>query len=58
MCFTKKEIRDKEKKRKSKFDDIILPEKADGNVGYHSSCYKSYCSIQSKKRDVMLEGEC
>lgn len=47
-CYQKKNIRDNIKKKKSKYDVIVLPEKADGVVGYHSSCYKSYCSIQSK----------
>lgn len=37
------------KKKKSKFDDITLPTEADGVVGYHARCYKSYISISDKK---------
>lgn len=42
-CTTKKVIRDTTKKRKSKFDSIVLPENADGIAGYHASCYKYFC---------------
>lgn len=36
----KKEKRDKLKKKKSKYDDIVLPTQADGEVGYHAKCYR------------------
>lgn len=50
-CRAKKEIRDQTKKKKSKYDDIILPDVIDNTTGYHSSCFKSYCSISFKKTD-------
>lgn len=53
----KKEIRDQETKRKSKYNVIVLPEKPDGHVGYHPSCYKFFCSIKSKKQETISESE-
>lgn len=47
-CYEKKDIRDKERKRTSKYDKIILPELANGIDGYHPTCYRYYCSIKSK----------
>lgn len=49
-CYLKKEIRQLELKRKSKFDVIKLPERPDGILGYHSSCYRYYCAIHSKNK--------
>lgn len=50
-CRKKKEIRDKNKKKISKFDDITLPIVIDETTGYHSSCFRSYCSVYLKKTD-------
>lgn len=43
-CRAKKEIRDQCKKKKSKFDDIELPEVIDDTTGYHPSCFRNFCS--------------
>lgn len=51
-CVKKKEIRMKTQIRASKFDKIILPEYADGTSGYHTRCYKYFCSIKEKKKTV------
>lgn len=50
-CREKKEIRDKLKKKKSKFDAITLPDAIDQNTGYHSSCFRSYNAVHLKKTD-------
>lgn len=56
-CHLKKQIRDSRKKRKSKFDDIYLPEKTNSSSGYHPSCYRYFtavtdiCSVSLKKPD-------
>lgn len=50
-CRTKKEIRDKEKKKRSKYDDITLPDAIDATTGYHASCMRNFCSIRFKKTD-------
>lgn len=55
-CKKKKELRDNAKKRKSKFDVIVLPEKADGSAGYHATCYRYFCSLSGKARDNEAEG--
>lgn len=48
-CYEKKSIRDRNKKKKSKFDAIVLPERSDGIVGYHPSCSRYYCSVRERK---------
>lgn len=50
-CRNKKEIRDHRKKKKSKFDDVILPSILNSTTGYHPSCFRSYCSITFQKTD-------
>lgn len=47
-CREKKEVRDSIKKKKSKFDDITLPDVIDQTTGYHASCFKSYCAVHLK----------
>lgn len=47
-CAEKKELRDTTKKKKSKYDVIVLPKKADGISGYHASCYRYFCSVSVK----------
>lgn len=51
-CHEKKSIRDEQKKKASKFDKINLPEIADGIVGYHSLCYRCYCSVKKPVKPV------
>lgn len=51
VCDGKKAIRDSVKKKKSKFDGIILPDEADGVAGYHASCYKLFCAVKTKQSD-------
>lgn len=43
-CHTKKEIRDANIK-KSKYRAIILPSAVDEKIGYHTQCYKNFCSV-------------
>lgn len=54
-CHTKKEIRDSLKKRPSKFDTITLPLTIDGKVGYHTRCYRYFCSVKSSKQTDIVE---
>lgn len=49
-CHEKKAIRDKESKRKSKYDAIVLSESPDSISGYHPTCYRYFTSIRSKKQ--------
>lgn len=35
--------------RKSKYSNIILPDKIDGTTGYHPNCYESFCAIGFSK---------
>lgn len=49
ICHDKKSIRDKKKKRKSKFDKIVLPTEVDESSGYHARCYKYFCSVNEPK---------
>lgn len=49
-CRNKKETRDHGEK-KSKFDDVILPNILNPTTGYHPSCFRSYCSITFQKTD-------
>lgn len=51
-CTLKKQIRDSEQKRGSKYDKIVLPEIANGVDGYHPSCYRYFCSIKSKCHEI------
>lgn len=48
-CYEKKSIREKQQ-TKSKFSEIVLPKESDGFVGYHPTCYRYYCSVNSKKK--------
>lgn len=57
-CHTKKTIRDQSKKKKSKYDTIVLPEIPDGTVGYHASCYRYYCSVKAKNSESVEQKEC
>lgn len=41
-CHKKKEYRDACKKKRSKFDAIVLPTVVDAKLGYHSRCYKFF----------------
>lgn len=50
-CRAKKEIRDTGKKKRSKYDDITLPDAIDATTGYHASCMRNFCSIRFKKTD-------
>lgn len=50
-CRSKKELRDKEKKRKSKYDDVTLPDLIDQTTGYHASCFRNFTSVHLKKTD-------
>lgn len=43
-CWETKRLRDETKKRKSKFDKIVLPTEPDGVSGYHPQCYKYFQS--------------
>lgn len=54
IAMKKKRVRDSIKKKKSKFDDIMLPEKADGTTGYHSSCYRLFCAVKQKQRKSLM----
>lgn len=51
-CQQKKELRDNAKKKKSKFDAIVLPEQVDGLAGYHASCYRYFCAVSKKAKDT------
>lgn len=55
QCLLKKDVRDKTKKRKSKFDGIVLPEKVDGSAGYHSNCYRYFCCITKKDTTAEID---
>lgn len=50
-CREKKAIRDNRKKRKSKYDVIVLPDVIDQTTGYHPSCFRNYCSVTLVKTD-------
>lgn len=41
-CREKRNIRNQTKKRKPKFDDIVLPETPNGILGYHPTCYRYF----------------
>lgn len=43
-CWETKRLREETKKRKSKFDKIVLPTELDGVSGYHPQCYKYFQS--------------
>lgn len=49
-CTEKKELRERARKKKSKYDVIVLPGKVDGVSGYHASCYRYFCSISEKAK--------
>lgn len=49
ICTEKKELRDRAKKKRSKFDVISLPTQVDLVSGYHAQCYKYFISISEKK---------
>lgn len=38
-------------RKKSKFNDVVLPDQIDETTGYHSACYKSFCSLGMPKID-------
>lgn len=53
ICKNKKEIRDQTKKKKSKFDNIVLPAVPDDISGYHSMCYRYFCAgVKNPKKDA------
>lgn len=47
MCREKDELRRKIQKRKSKFDEIVLPIEPEGS-GYHVICYRCFVAIHDK----------
>lgn len=59
-CWKIKQQRDETKKRKSKFDAIILPNDVDGVSGYHPKCYKYFqasvkkISQQTKNGTILI----
>lgn len=55
VCRAKKQIRDTEKRRKSKFDEIMLPNLISNITGYHPSCYRSFCAINAKKANSIIQ---
>lgn len=54
ICREKKEYRDSNKKKKSKFDEIVLPPQTDGVTGYHSQCYRYFCCSVKKPQSETL----
>lgn len=55
VCRAKKQIRDTAKTKKSKFDEIILPNVISNITGYHPSCYRSFCAITAKKANSIVQ---
>lgn len=53
VCNEKKLSRESNKK-KTKYSDIVLPEKADGLAGYHRVCYVNYTAVKSKSMHVLF----
>lgn len=49
-CVEKSLFRQNNSKRRSKFSDICLPPAADGKVGYHALCYRSFISINTNTK--------
>lgn len=50
ICEEKSLFRQQNSKRKSKFSHIRLPPVADGQVGYHGSCYRCFIAISTKSK--------
>lgn len=42
-------IRDRQKKKKSIYDVIVLPDQINETTGYHPTCYKCFCGVREKK---------
>lgn len=38
-------------RKKSKFNDVVLPDQIDETTGYHSACYKAFCAVGLPKID-------
>lgn len=45
-------IRDRVQKQ-SKYSVVTIPPKPDETIGYHSSCYRSYCAIKDKNETAI-----
>jgi hypothetical protein len=42
-------------REKSEYATIIIPESADNNTGYHSSCYRKFTAVSAKELKAALE---
>lgn len=50
-CYARKESRDSTKRKKSKYDVIVLPKEVDGTAGYHATCYRYFCLIKTRDHE-------
>lgn len=56
-CEEKQELRHQTQKKKSKFDEIVLPLEPD-ECGYHPHCYRYFsCSVKTPKKWIAVRCE-
>lgn len=53
-CHEKQLIRQQIQKKKSKYGDIVLPERPDGISGYHRTCYKLFTALKVKATNKQI----